>query len=140
MRFLNQQAAATQQLSLALTPLVDIIFLLIIFFLLSSTFQTKEKELGIQLPETKGTQSQEQPFTDYFFNIKPDGSIIINGRIHSLPEVEIFLKETLPEREHCNMIMRADKSSRYETIGKLLGLLSEYNYKRISFVTLDEKG
>jgi biopolymer transport protein ExbD len=53
-RFLKDQSGG--EATVSLTPLVDIIFLLIIFFLVSSTFEKGEQRLSIELPSTRGGQ------------------------------------------------------------------------------------
>ena len=64
--------------SINLTPLIDVVFLLLIFFMVSTTF-TKESHLSIDLPEASGEPQAEQA-NGVEILINADGSYAVNGR------------------------------------------------------------
>ena len=106
----------TQRLSIA--PLVDIVFLLLIFFLLSSSFQNPAIQLT--LPEAQSESYQEKQSITITLNRL--GQLYIN-------EEEVTI-ETFPERLHQLMaeagnrevLFRGDKSVSYEQVLQIMGL------------------
>ncbi len=114
---------------------MDIIFLLIIFFLLSSNFKSEEKDLDIVLPQTKGSTVRQKPFSKWYFNVRADGTIRFRGEEHSLIEIESYLKENEIQKDTANLIIRADGAAAYRGVAQLLGLFSEHGFSKIAFQT-----
>lgn len=75
LKFIRQ---SNQEVSVNLTPLIDVVFLLLIFFMVSTTF-TEESHLSIDLPKAENADSQEQPkLID--ITITAEGEFSINGQ------------------------------------------------------------
>ena len=75
MKFKRQTKA---QLEINLTPLIDVVFLLLIFFMVTTTF-TKETRLTVDLPEAQGV-AQEQQQEQLEVTISAQGSFAVNGK------------------------------------------------------------
>ena len=75
MKFKRQTKA---QLEINLTPLIDVVFLLLIFFMVTTTF-TKETRLTVDLPEAQGV-AQEQQKEQLEITISADGRFAVNGK------------------------------------------------------------
>jgi biopolymer transport protein ExbD len=137
-RFLraNDSAMAT----VSLTPLVDIIFLLIIFFLVSSTFEKGEKKLGIELPQTKGgdPQSDQKP-ESWVIMIDKDGHFFWNDESLSAKELEMRLRRNQGRKDRVQVVIKADGRVEYASIAKVMGQLSEFEYKKLAFKTIELK-
>lgn len=62
-----------------LTPMIDVVFLLLIFFMVTTSLIKEEADLGIQLPtSTRGEPSDELP-SKHIIDVLPDGSVLLNG-------------------------------------------------------------
>lgn len=62
-----------------LTPMIDVVFLLLIFFMVTTTLIKEEADLGIQLPtQTEGEASDQIP-SKHIIDVLPDGSVRLNG-------------------------------------------------------------
>lgn len=76
---MNFRKAQREEPVINLTPLIDVVFLLLIFFMVSTTFK-KEAEITVDLPEAS-TEPQEQKERDEIeIMINSDGQFAINGR------------------------------------------------------------
>ena len=70
------QRQPVEEVNVNLTPLIDIVFLLLIFFMVSTTF-TRERELTVELPEAVGESSAETP--QYIeIEVSQDGEYAVN--------------------------------------------------------------
>ena len=75
---MNFQTRRKEELELNITPLIDVVFLLLIFFMVSTTFQ-RETELSVQLPEAASDETAEvQDVIEIVIN--PSGRYYLNGR------------------------------------------------------------
>lgn len=74
-----------------LTPMIDVVFLLLIFFMVTTTLIKEEADLGIQLPtDTQAKQTDELP-NRHTIDILPDGSVDFNGAPIASPAERITL-------------------------------------------------
>jgi len=101
----------TSLFSLSLTPLVDVVFLLLIFFLVATEFaQEEERQMDLLLPEA----SEAQPLTtkprETFVNVDAEGRYYVGGQILPLDELELALKRVwVNNPDRASVIIRADK-------------------------------
>ncbi len=78
--------------SLSITPLIDVVFLLLIFFLVSSRFAEEERELDLNLPSvTEALPATLQP-EELVVNIDKEGRYYINGAFRQIEQVEQILR------------------------------------------------
>ncbi len=62
-----------------LTPMIDVVFLLLIFFMVTTTLIREEADLGIQLPTATPPEPSEQLPSRHMVEVLPDGTILLNG-------------------------------------------------------------
>jgi biopolymer transport protein ExbD len=135
MKFLGE-GSNSYSLSDSLTPLVDIIFLLIIFFLVSSTFEKNENKLGINLPSTKGKGVKTKKSKEWIVSVNQDGKVYLNSEELNFEKLESILKQNRAKSKKINIVLKADKKAEYGNIAKLIGLFKEYSYTKLGFQTI----
>ena len=88
-------------------PLIDILFTLIIFFLVTSTFEEQEKEEKIQLPRHGGSSlaSKDRP---YFINVLSDGTYSVGGEIVDLDHLQVKLNLKFEKKPDQKVVLRGD--------------------------------
>lgn len=62
-----------------LTPMIDVVFLLLIFFMVTTSLIKEEADLGIQLPTNTPPEASKELPSKYIIEIAPDGSVLLNG-------------------------------------------------------------
>ena len=136
MKFL-QNESHSYSISDSLPPLIDIVFLLIIFFLVSSTFEESEKILAINLPGTKGKGVASVKSREWKFVVDAQGTIYLDAKQLDKENVELVLKKNRARKKKINIVLKADKKVAYGVIAQLLGLFKEYGYTKIAFQTVE---
>ncbi len=88
-------------------PLIDILFTLIIFFLVTSTFEKKEKEEKVQLPRHGGSSlvNKERPF---YINVLRDGTYRVQGETVDLDTLQVRLDKRHKEKPEQRVVIRGD--------------------------------
>lgn len=134
-------AGEDESIDIMLIPLIDCFCFLILFFLVSSTFEKSgnEKALDINLPQTLGGAGKKGAPDNWYINIRRDETLIMSGRSMDLPEMQAMLSSRRKEKDSVNLVIRADSLVPYRVVAKLIGLCSEYGYSRVAFQTLDER-
>ena len=106
--------------ALALTSMLDVIFLLLCFFVTVSVFSQWESEISIKLPNAKTAEAPERLPGEIIVNLAKDGAISVNSVRLSLEELGARLAKVAKFHPGQPVIIRADKEVRYETLVKLI--------------------
>lgn len=62
-----------------LTPMIDVVFLLLIFFMVTTSLIKEEADLGIQLPTNTPAQASKELPSKHIVEVLPDGTVLLNG-------------------------------------------------------------
>ena len=96
-----------QEAGIDMAPLIDILFTLIIFFLVTSTIQELEKDEKVQLPQHGGASlvSKDRPL---FINVLKDGSYSVGGEPVELEYLRVKLISKFKEKPNQKVVLRGD--------------------------------
>jgi biopolymer transport protein ExbD len=127
--------ARRESLTPDLTPLIDVVFLLLIFFLVSSVFKKEELALLLQLPKSEkgaGKTSDKMQLTIEL----SDNDIAVNGK-----KVQIeYLAQELQGKDPKTLIdLRVDGKVPYNRLVKVLDALQKNKLENVSLITEKEK-
>ena len=133
MKFRRQ---SQQEVSVNLTPLIDVVFLLLIFFMVSTTF-TRETELQIDLPEAEGTEAEQE--TDRVqVEISADGVYSINGQRLDGVERDALserIKSVAEGNTDLPFIITADADARHELVVRAMDVAGSLGFTGLSIST-----
>ncbi|MFA5721658.1 MAG: biopolymer transporter ExbD [Aliarcobacter sp.] len=124
-----------EPLGLDLTPIIDVVFILLIFFLVTSVFKKEELALMLDLPKANAKElavKKEQIFIELSVD-----KLAIKGIEVSFESLEDNLKAI--ENKNDAVIVRIDKKVPYERIVKVLDSLQKYSLNNLALVTNEEK-
>jgi biopolymer transport protein ExbD len=93
------------------TNMIDVFLLLLIFFLVATTFAKEERDSSVQLPGTAAVRPISAPPRDFVVNIREDGSIKIGDKILPSTELLATLQHAQQEDPGRNVLIRADERS-----------------------------
>ena len=118
-----------------ITPLIDVVFILLIFFIVSSVFKKDELALVLNLP-TSSAQEIELKEKEIIIELN-DEKLAIYGNETSYESLEEEIIKI--EDKERNIIFRIDKDVKYEKIVKVLELLQKHQLFNISLITDTKK-
>jgi biopolymer transport protein ExbD len=96
--------------TLSLTPLIDIVFLLLIFFLVATRFAEEEREMDVLLPDASEAQPLISKPGELFINVDQQGRYFVTGKILTVPELDRVLRAAAVNNPgRVSVIIRADK-------------------------------
>jgi biopolymer transport protein ExbD len=116
-----------------LAAMIDIMFLLLLFFMLTSMYAQMEAELNITLPKSTEARDIQREPSEIVINVKADGTYVINQISHDSAALDAKLGEIASAYRGDHIIVRGDKEAKYDYIIRLLDLCKKYNIWNISF-------
>ncbi len=115
-----------------ITSLIDVLFLLLIFMMVSSTF-IEDPGIKLDLPETQSAPSVKK--SEYILSVKSDGSLFLNEKSLSLDELEENLKSTLIEMKDESLILKGDTNILYGKVVKIMDIVKKSGVKKLIIAT-----
>lgn len=137
MRF--ERKAKSRAPALALTSMLDVIFLLLCFFVTISVFSQWESEIAITLPAAKTAEQPERLPGEIIVNLAADGTVKVNGAVLPLPELKARLAKIAKFYPGQPVIIRADKTVRYESLVKVIDTCRAADVWNFSLATTAEE-
>jgi biopolymer transport protein ExbD len=120
-----------------LTPLIDVVFLLLIFFMVSTTFN-KESEIQIDLPEASGDKPVKQEFI-LEISIDSLGRYFINDRRlvdNKLNTLKLAISQTVgPKKKQPHVIINSDKDTPYQYVITAMDAVRQLGLNKFSLTT-----
>lgn len=133
---MNFRAPRNREIDINLTPLIDVVFLLLIFFMVSTTF-VRESEIDLTLPEASAEQ-REDPVDKIEIAIDRDGSIFINEKALLNSQLET-IREALSALEGSDadpvVIISADANASHQTVVDVMDAARQVGLYRVTFPT-----
>ena len=137
---MNLKPDRRDDIELNLTPLIDVVFLLLIFFMVSTTFD-KQAKLKIVLPEA--TATAEQVSNDaVVIGIDSKGSYFINDRqlVNTQAKtLKLALMKIVSDKKDVSLIIRADARTPHASVVKAMDVAAQLNLTQLSIATLENQ-
>jgi biopolymer transport protein ExbD len=118
-----------------LAPLVDVLLLLLIFFLMTWNAARNENELDVKVPKASAAQPKTAPVGDVVVNVKADGNVIVNRRTLSPAELTELLKGLVQLNPEQAVVIRGDETGAYKNIVGVLNIATEAGVTNVAFAT-----
>ena len=133
---MNLQPGEEDEPEVNLTPLIDVVFLLLIFFMVSTTFE-QQSRIQIELPEATATAAETENETleividaqgRYFIGERQ----VVNSEVKTLKSA---ISKAVDGRESLTVIIRSDASTPYQAVITALDATSQLGLTQISLAT-----
>lgn len=132
----RRKIRSTPNPGVPLTPMIDVVFLLLCFFVTSQIFAQWETEIDITLPTAATGEMLQRLPGEVIINILADGTAVVNGQPmddERLRAMMARLVELFPSQP---VLLRADKATAYEHVVRVLDACRQADIWNISFATL----
>jgi biopolymer transport protein ExbD len=124
--------------SIIIVSMVDILVILLIFFVVSTTFRTEQSEVQINLPETKTGKEQPSETEHTLITIDPDDEIKLDGKVMTPDDLEAAVKD-LPAARKSSIALKADSKASFGVIIKVMDALKLAGVKNLPAFTQPQK-
>lgn len=134
MKFGHQMRLEPEPIQLA--PLIDVVFLILIFFLVTSVFGVYESEMDITLPTASSATPLERTQGEIIINLRADGAIIVNDRVIVPDELDGVLKRVAEYFPGGSVIVRGDTEATLGNAVRVLDACRKADIQNVSFAAV----
>jgi biopolymer transport protein ExbD len=124
--------------NLSLTPLIDVVFLLLIFFLVTSRFEEEERRLNIVLPSATSAAPMIHRPREIVVDVDAQGNIYLRGQPTDYEELRRLLASAVVNHPiHQSVIIRADANASFQPVVNVMDLCNQTGITDYSVTTRD---
>ena len=127
---------------LPLTPLIDVVFLLLIFFLTATSFHKKERDIQVDPPKASEGQARARREREITVNIRSEadgGFLVVDGRILSVEQLTERLVEAAQANPKQAVIIRGDKHAYHRRVVDVLNACKKAKIVNYTIATKFER-
>lgn len=130
-----RRSAPLHHPGIQLAPLVDVLLLLLIFFLMTWNAARNENELDVKVPKASSAKEKNAPIGDVVVNVKADGNVVVNRRTLNGAELSDLLKGLVQLNAEQAVVIRGDETGAYKNVVGVLNICSEAGVTNVAFAT-----
>ncbi|MEQ8787658.1 MAG: biopolymer transporter ExbD [Pirellulaceae bacterium] len=109
-----------EQPTLNLTPMIDVVFLLIIFFMVGTKFTELERSLSLKVPQVSDAEPMAPAPERRVINVYGDGSVTLDREIVTLEQLEQRLAAARSQYEALGVVVRGDAEGAFQNVAGVL--------------------
>lgn len=137
MKFGRRPAGEAESIQMA--PLIDIVFITLVFFMTTAVYSTLESEIDITLPTASHAVPSDRTRGEIYINLRHDGTIVLNDREMTIPELQEVLNKVATYFPGGSIIVRGDREANLGTAIAILNCCKNADIQNVSFAALTEE-
>jgi biopolymer transport protein ExbD len=122
---------SAEEPTMNLTPMIDVVLLLVIFFMVGTQFTEAEKQFDIDLPSVAAAQPLTGRPDELVVNITKDGAMYLETQPVTLAQLEQELQAAYERYEDQAVMVRGDAEVPYQAVMDVLGLCQQVNITNV---------
>jgi len=135
MRALNDDA---NDIEVPLTSLLDVVFLLLIFFMVATNFTSREIDQQVRLPESEtGATGRSRGPDQLILNVREDGSVVVDGARLDEDALRRRLREWRAAAADRPTVIRGDGRTSYQSVMRVMGICKAEGVQNVGFAVVN---
>jgi len=130
------QARPRRKVAINITSLIDVIFMLLLFFMITSTF-LEQPGIKLELPTAK-TSAPAEP-QEYVLTVDKKGELFLNRQPVTLAALEAEIRKALPKMKEGALVLKADQEISHGLVVRVMDLAKRGGVKKLIIGTKPEK-
>ncbi len=132
MKFKQEQLKPSE---FQIAPMIDIVFLLLIFFIMTWRFSNQEVDLKVSVPTSTDGKETQRPLGEIIINVRSNGDVILDGNEMSAEALSEKLKRISRVVDKQPVRLRGSADCSWQTIASIIDTCQKAGIKNISFAT-----
>ena len=130
-----RDSSGGEDMAFNMAPMIDIVFLLLIFFMVSTTFVDREKEMGIELPQASSGDAPEREPEEVVINVGRDGRVYLGQE--ELPYADLLssLERTARHNPETPVTIRGHREAHHEHVVAVMDTCRQAGLANLGIMT-----
>ena len=128
-----------EQPSLNLTSMIDVLFLLIIFFMVGTKFTEMERKIGLKVPQVSNVEALTSAPEKKVINVYRDGQISLDRETVTLDELSRRLTAARSQYEDLGVLVRGDGGGEFQYVAEVLNACRKAGITELGVAVTTEK-
>lgn len=137
---IRQQENDEAEVQINLTPMIDMVFQLVIFFMLATNFVELEKEMNVDLPPAESGAVAEELPDEIILNVMKDGRVLLAGRELDESALSAALATAAQRDPKPPVTIRGDKEVQHARIVSVMDACNVAGLTQLGIGTIDDGG
>lgn len=120
-----------------MTSLIDVVFLLLIFFLVATNFTRREVDHKVVLPDSEAGVKASQVPSRMVINVRADGTLVVNGSVMTEDELRPAVRDFALVHPERPAVIRADARVPYRSVMRVFGICRGAGVRNVDLPVLD---
>ncbi len=116
-------------------PLIDILLVLLLYFIITWNFALTESQLDVAVPSAREGREAPRAIGQLIVNVRADGDILVNRRVLAPDELEGILMRLAQDFPDQAVVLRGDEDADYRSIVRVLDICRSANIWNVAFAT-----
>ncbi len=129
------QTRQLEPAGMQLAPMIDIVFLLLIFFIVTWQFSRSETEMKISVPSSQEGADPKRVLGEIIVNVRVTGEVVVEGQVMSQAQLKQKLSAIAKQHQNQPVRLRGDAKCEYQTIVEVIDTCQKAGIWNISFAT-----
>ena len=131
------KAPARDDVAIDMGPMIDLVFLLLIFFMVASVV-TELKKVEIEIPESSHAKVPEDAKNRMMLSIDANNQVYVNTTPVTIEELKVLVDDELTANNELRILIRADKRVEYKTCKDIMVVCGEVGATDLIYATFEE--
>ena len=124
--------------ALNMTPMIDVVFNLLVFFLVGSTFMADEREMSLQLPQVSNAAPLTEAPDAMVVNVLANGTLSVDNQPLTLERLEQRLTEARANYPKQAVVVRGHASVEYQSVAAVIAVCKRANIARLDVRVMEK--
>jgi biopolymer transport protein ExbD len=129
------QGRTHRKAAINITSLIDVIFMLLLFFMITSTF-LEQPGIKLELPSAKAEATEPQ---EYVLTVDKQGGLFLNRQAVTMDGLEAEIRKVLPKMKDGALVLKADQEISHGLVVRVMDLAKRGGVKKLIIGTKPEK-
>jgi len=131
--------AAAEELQINLTPLIDVVFMLLIFFMVATTFLDPEREMDVELPQAETGAELEADPLEIVINVAAAGRVVMGGEELDRDALRAKLERAASRNPDTPVTIRGDGRAQHQHVVGVMDVCGLAGLVNLSVGTIDAR-
>ena len=137
---MSRRKSSAEEVTINLTPMIDVVFLLVIFFMVGSKFSEAESRIQVQVPSVGDMRSLSRTPDERVVEVTAGGEVRLDGNVVSMDQLSATLRSQVQSYPALKDAVRGDGANSFQRIAEVLHVIRSSGVEKMGIAARSTTG